>query len=363
MVPRARGGDTLRLGDNGKGSGDNVCPNCGEKGLSDDIEICPACFTPMDDPDDEDDFTDHAAFYDREFSPEKRKELAKSGAAMSGGGFPIENVGDLKNAVRAIGRAKNPGKAKAHIIARAKALGATKELPEDWSSSTKDAAISGNKRSELMAQIMIDGIPVELNDRDAAVVQRHFQSLTTQLRDAKKAEEAANEEMEAEKKLRKEDKDKMQANCDAMSGEIKVLKKQIEDGKVTPQALDAMVKDRTEVIGKAATILGDKAAFDGKSVPDIKRACVSVALGDAAVKPMNDDAVAGAFAAMTATAKSGVHALGDSIGNGLRDLHRPGFPQQDGTMSLQDAEAARLKAFNDRQAMYENAWRTPQAKQ
>lgn len=68
----------------------------------------------------------------REFSTEERKKAAKEGAALPDGSFPIKTVGDLKNAVQALGRAKDKAKAKAHIIARAKALGATKELPDAW---------------------------------------------------------------------------------------------------------------------------------------------------------------------------------------------------------------------------------------
>jgi len=68
----------------------------------------------------------------REFSTEERDKAAESGAALPDGSFPIKSVGDLKNAVKAYGRAKDKEKAKAHIIARAKALGATDELPDDW---------------------------------------------------------------------------------------------------------------------------------------------------------------------------------------------------------------------------------------
>ena len=68
----------------------------------------------------------------RDFSDEERKKLAESGAAMSDGSFPIENTQDLKNAIHAFGRAADKEKAKAHIIARAKALGEEKMLPEGW---------------------------------------------------------------------------------------------------------------------------------------------------------------------------------------------------------------------------------------
>lgn len=68
----------------------------------------------------------------RDFNTAQRKKLAGSGGAMSDGSFPIENAGDLKNAIRLVGNAKNPAVAKAWIIRRARALGLTGNLPDTW---------------------------------------------------------------------------------------------------------------------------------------------------------------------------------------------------------------------------------------
>lgn len=76
-------------------------------------------------------------FGKRKFSDEKRQELADKGHALPDGSFPIENETDLENAIQAYGRAKDKEKAKKHIIRRAKELGATDKLPEDWPGSTK----------------------------------------------------------------------------------------------------------------------------------------------------------------------------------------------------------------------------------
>ena len=73
----------------------------------------------------------------REFSAKEREAAAKSGEALKDGSFPIKTVSDLENAVSAYGRAKDKEAAKAHIIKRAKALGATDKLPADWEGSTK----------------------------------------------------------------------------------------------------------------------------------------------------------------------------------------------------------------------------------
>ena len=68
----------------------------------------------------------------REFNTEKRSKLADKGKAMSDGSFPIESEQDLKNAIHAIGRAKDPAAAKRHIKKRASALGLSKLIPPGW---------------------------------------------------------------------------------------------------------------------------------------------------------------------------------------------------------------------------------------
>lgn len=70
--------------------------------------------------------------HNRFFSAGRRKKLAKKGTALPDGSFPIENIVDLHNAIRAFGRAKNKAAAKRHIIKRAKALGASNVLPSKW---------------------------------------------------------------------------------------------------------------------------------------------------------------------------------------------------------------------------------------
>src|ERR1043166_902527 len=68
----------------------------------------------------------------REFTAEQRQEAEDKGHAMPGGGFPINTVLDLHNAIQAIGRAKNPGAAKAHIKQQAERLGRSDLIPDTW---------------------------------------------------------------------------------------------------------------------------------------------------------------------------------------------------------------------------------------
>jgi hypothetical protein len=92
-----------------------------------------------------------------------RKHLATEGKALPDGSYPIVTVGDLKNAIQAIGRASDPARAKAHIIKRAKALDATDALPADWDGSTKDRDLQESaKRLEQLGVPTLDGGPIGL---------------------------------------------------------------------------------------------------------------------------------------------------------------------------------------------------------
>jgi hypothetical protein len=79
----------------------------------------------------------------RDFSDKERKSLAKTGDALPDGSFPIKTVSDLKNAIRAIGRAKDPAKAKAHIKSKAKELGQTALIPDNWKGQFPDDSFLG----------------------------------------------------------------------------------------------------------------------------------------------------------------------------------------------------------------------------
>lgn len=78
---------------------------------------------------------------ERDFSDAERKKLADAGHAMPDGSYPIENTGDLENAVKAWHRGQSDAsaaKVKAHIKKRARALGATDSLPDDWKEAFSD---------------------------------------------------------------------------------------------------------------------------------------------------------------------------------------------------------------------------------
>ena len=69
---------------------------------------------------------------EKEFSEGSRKNLAKKGVAMKDGSYPIQSKKDLKNAIKAYGRAKNKAATKRHILKRARSLGASDLIPDNW---------------------------------------------------------------------------------------------------------------------------------------------------------------------------------------------------------------------------------------
>lgn len=74
------------------------------------------------------------------FSAKERRNLANKGHAMEDGSFPIQNRGNLEDAIRAVGRARpntseQRAKVRRHIIKRARALGAQNLIPDTWRSN------------------------------------------------------------------------------------------------------------------------------------------------------------------------------------------------------------------------------------
>ena len=100
--------------------------------------------TDGDEPGEDDETIELAKAYEellKEDAPteEQRQEWAKQGIAMPDGSYYIRNRSDLDNAIHAIGRGKSPhSDIRAHIVTRARALGATDALPKDWNVTKED---------------------------------------------------------------------------------------------------------------------------------------------------------------------------------------------------------------------------------
>lgn len=94
----------------------------------------------------------------RDVSTGERDRLAGTGAAMPDGSYPIANAADLRNAIRAIGRAKNPGAVKSHIKRRAKALGKENLVPDEWKTPAADAVKDDAPHDPAMVTSVRDGL-------------------------------------------------------------------------------------------------------------------------------------------------------------------------------------------------------------
>jgi hypothetical protein len=78
------------------------------------------------------------------YSQSDRGRMAKSGAAMADGSYPIADEDDLHKAIHAVGRGRHSSHdaIRRHIIARAEALRLSSVIPEDWES---DGSLSDSK--------------------------------------------------------------------------------------------------------------------------------------------------------------------------------------------------------------------------
>src|SRR5262249_34030863 len=249
---------------------------------------------------------DDGEYFDREFSTEQRQKMASKGQAMAHGGFPIANEQDLKNAIKAIGRAKNRSATIAHIKKRARALGLTSLLPENWDSDGGKDSTDNKRRPKMTERVIdVDGIAIELDGKDSMILERHL----TGLNDKVKAGETKIGELIAKVT-------ELTKAIETKDGENAALKKQLGDSELTPQKLDQAVQDRMDIVERAIRVLGDKAQPQGKTDIAIRREVVGELMSAEAVKDWSDDRIAGAFYGLTkpdGKAQNGLRAVADSF--------------------------------------------------
>lgn len=144
----------------------------------------------------------------------------------------------------------------------------------------------------------LDGVSIELEDRDAQILQRYLDAQEKKVKDQNGEVDALKAQIaELQAKLAEAMK-----RAGTTDGEIAALKQAVEDGKQTPEKLDKALNLRMEVVDRATSFFGDqKYAWMGKSDPQIRRDVVTARLGDQKAKTMNDDAIEGAFLSITET--------------------------------------------------------------
>lgn len=179
--------------------------------------------------------------------------------------------------------------------------------------STADDLDNGTNNGETLMKMTVDGISMEINDKDAQIIQR---ALDTQTAKIKELGDKSTQDAATITKLTT-DAASLQAQIANKDAEIVTLKQAVTDAAVTPQKLDELVKDRGDVITKAKSMIGDKLVVDGKSISEIKRQVVDARLGDNA-KGFSDEQINTAFTTLEAT----------TVGDGVRRMatafdHKP----------------------------------------
>lgn len=226
-----------------------------------------------------------------------------------------------------------------------------------------------NTMAEALRKVIVDGIPVEVNDTAAAAIDK----LQTQLKTAQDALTAATAG-KADVKVGElvitvvGDSKAAQAALDKLvadhAAEVETLKKDV----ITPEARDAMVADWAKLIGDAKRLVPNLVT-DGKTCVQIRREVVSTLMGkDSTAKAVAEAVLAGktveaadadvvrmAFGALAASTKAddgGSHHANDAVADALTGQHGDGGTQKPATQKLVGRDAMMA-----RQA---NAWRGDQ---
>lgn len=182
-----------------------------------------------------------------EFTTKQREKLAEEKEAMPDGSYPIRNRADLKRAIQAFGRSKNPEKTKAWIKRRARELDAEELIPESWKSEVQ--------HSDYLVHYGVMGMKWHIKKKQEEVgsdVNAYKQRLAEQRANRKSTKgmtkaqrESYKSEQEAIKRENQAVKDAIEekrADIAAMTRELAASKKRIAD------ISKSVRKERTKVL-------------------------------------------------------------------------------------------------------------------
>ena len=184
----------------------------------------------------------------------------------------------------------------------------------------------GRHMTDKLKTVIVDGIPIEVTDQGATVIetlQRRLSDAEVSAKDKKTKHVAAMDAMTVSHTAALALKDK---ELGEKAGEIEKLK----TNQLDASKLDTLVAERTEVVTRAKSI-ADKLDFTGKSNTEIRRLSVAAKLGDEKVKDRSDDYVHALFDSLVTAAPS-------KAANGVRDAFT-NVPRHS-NQNTNDAEAA-----------------------
>jgi hypothetical protein len=205
--------------------------------------------------------------------------------------------------------------------------------------------------------VMVDGIACEMTDTASQLVQKTLGRMQAVIDEFKKKNGEKEEECaDAVKKV-----GELTAVVATKDAEIATLKKGIEDAKLTPAQIDALVSERHATFDKARAYFGDSVKFDGKSVEDVRRMLVDKHLGEVA-KGWNDAQVKVSFDTIAAGIKTkagGASRVG-TIDHATQMFSRPHSPQATYNTGDIDPQSIRDAAYAESVREMNDAWK-PQA--
>lgn len=147
---------------------------------------------------------------------------------------------------------------------------------------------------------VVDGITVEMEERDMQVVERRINNLSSELSAAQSELTGLRSSSQTELATSRTETANAVGQVQTKDAEIATLKQQLADAKLKPQDLDKLVAERSQTLAKAKTLVGDALVVEGKTDAEIRRQVVDAKLGEQA-KGWNDDMVAASFNTLTAT--------------------------------------------------------------
>lgn len=174
--------------------------------------------------------------------------------------------------------------------------------------------IGDNQQKETTMERVfnLDGVNIQLDEKDGQILERHLSTLTTKLKDAEVTVTSALAKMAD-----------LQKAIETRDGEIIGLTKKLADAEWTPEKRDQAIRTSMEIFDRARRVLGDKLITDGKTDIAIKREVVAAEIGDEETKAMSDEAVDGVFRAVTRETKKddGLRRTADALSRPLPQMN------------------------------------------
>ncbi len=157
----------------------------------------------------------------------------------------------------------------------------------NWGASPIPLVDEKGTRSMTNRTLMVDGLSVELADKDAQIVQRALDGFNKKIADMETASGEAKANLAAK---------------DQEIGTLKAENQKLLDAQIKPEDLDRLVADRSALIEQIKAI--DSRIEIKGSDAELRRAAVKSKLGDEMVKDASDDMITGMFRAIAKDAKS-----------------------------------------------------------